>query len=86
MLKRVRSSAMPQELVIYPILPVVENLRFFGELAGLARSDLAGRIEEIADALDLTDFGSACTGAVWSNQRPVEADRRYKAMRPAGHR
>jgi ABC-2 type transport system ATP-binding protein len=44
----------PQELGIYPILTVRENLVFFGELAGLRRARLSRRIDEVADALELT--------------------------------
>ena len=44
----------PQELGIYPILTVRENLVFFGELAGLRRARLLRRIDEVADALELT--------------------------------
>ena len=44
----------PQELAIYPTVRVRENLAFAGELADIRRRDLVARIEEVADALELT--------------------------------
>lgn len=44
----------PQELAIYPTVLVRENLAFAGELADLRSAALAGRIEQVADALELT--------------------------------
>lgn len=46
----------PQELGIYLTLSVRDNLVFFGQLADLRGRLLAERIEEIADALGLTDL------------------------------
>jgi len=46
----------PQDLGIYPNLSVTQNLAFFGELAGLRGSPLRNRIDEVADALDLTSL------------------------------
>lgn len=43
----------PQELGIYPLGSVRENLELFGKLAGLRRAALAQRITEIASALGL---------------------------------
>lgn len=50
---RRRLGLAPQDLGIYPVLTVRENLVFFGELAGLRRQTLHERIDEIAAALDL---------------------------------
>jgi len=44
----------PQELGIYPVLSVADNLGFFAELAGLSGKKLRARIGEVAEALDLT--------------------------------
>lgn len=44
----------PQDLGIYPILTVAQNLSLFGELAGLRGPALRVRIGEVAEALDLT--------------------------------
>ncbi len=43
----------PQETGIYPVLTVRENLHFFCDLAGVARSERRGRSEQIAERLDL---------------------------------
>jgi ABC-2 type transport system ATP-binding protein len=50
---RRRLGIAPQELGVSPTLTARENLRLFGELAGLRRSGLADRIGDISDALDL---------------------------------
>ena len=44
----------PQDLGIYPVLTVTQNLALFGELAGLRGATLRARIGEVAEALDLT--------------------------------
>ncbi len=44
----------PQDLGIYPVLTVEQNLAFFGELAGSSGAALRDRLVEVADALDLT--------------------------------
>lgn len=44
----------PQDLAIYPTVRVRENLAFAGELADIRRRELQSRIEQVADALELT--------------------------------
>ena len=44
----------PQETAIYPEARVRDNLRVFGELAGMSGARLRTRIEEVAVAFDLT--------------------------------
>jgi ABC-2 type transport system ATP-binding protein len=46
----------PQELGIYPVLTVRQNLVFFGELADIRGEALHRRIGEVAEALELTDL------------------------------
>jgi ABC-2 type transport system ATP-binding protein len=46
----------PQEVGLYLPLSVRDNLRFFGELAGLRRRELNARVKEVADALRLSDL------------------------------
>src|ERR1035437_1143133 len=53
---RRRLGLAPQELGVYPLLSVRENLVFFGEMAGLRSHQLRRRIEEVADDLDLGTF------------------------------
>lgn len=45
----------PQALGIYPMLTVRQNLQVFGELAGMATRAAAGRADEVADAIGLTE-------------------------------
>jgi ABC-2 type transport system ATP-binding protein len=44
----------PQDTGIYPTLTCAQNLRFFGELAGLRGRDLDREVDSIAAALQLT--------------------------------
>ncbi|UQX03553.1 ABC transporter ATP-binding protein [Streptomyces sp. RerS4] len=53
---RLRLGLAPQELGVYPPLTVRQNLRFFAELAGLRRREIARRIEEVAEPLGLADL------------------------------
>lgn len=46
----------PQELAVYLALTARENLRFFGRMAGLRGSELRQRIDDVVDALELTEF------------------------------
>lgn len=55
-LARRQLGLAPQETGIYPIISVLDNLRFFGELAGLRRRDLKQRIDEVAAAFSLSDL------------------------------
>lgn len=43
----------PQEIGIYPVLTVEQNLRFFAAAHGVRPAERAGRIDEVADALAL---------------------------------
>lgn len=55
-LARRQLGLAPQETGVYPTLSVLDNLRFFGELAGLRRRDLKRRIDEVAEAFSLNDL------------------------------
>jgi ABC-2 type transport system ATP-binding protein len=46
----------PQDLGVYPPLSVHENLVLFGNIAGLRGRQLAARVDELAEALDLTEL------------------------------
>src|SRR5215211_3929403 len=50
---RRRLGLAPQDLGVYPVLNVRENLLVFGELAGLGGTALAARIDEVAEPLEL---------------------------------
>lgn len=45
-----------QETAIYPTVTVRENLELFARLAGLGGRDVAARIDEVAEVVDLTAF------------------------------
>jgi len=46
----------PQNTSVYPTLTVRQNLRYFGELAGLRRVEMRRRIEEVGTVLALWDL------------------------------
>ena len=46
----------PQQTGVYPTVSVQDNLRFFGELAGLRRRELRGKVTDVADAFGLVDL------------------------------
>lgn len=54
----------PQELGVYPLATVRENLRLFGSLAGLRGATLDTRIAEIADALGLAHLITKAAGTM----------------------
>lgn len=45
----------PQELALYPTATLRENLRLYGGLAGLRRTELRAELAAVAEALALTD-------------------------------
>jgi ABC-2 type transport system ATP-binding protein len=46
---------VPQDIALYPDLSAEENLRLFGRLYGLTKSDLSGRITEVLELVGLAD-------------------------------
>jgi ABC-2 type transport system ATP-binding protein len=66
---RDRIGVAPQETGIYPVVSVRRNLILFGELAGLGRSELARRIDEVAEALDITDLLDRQAGKLSGGQK-----------------
>jgi ABC-2 type transport system ATP-binding protein len=59
----------PQDLGIYPVLSVAQNLSFFAELAGLAGSRLRARVAEVAVALDLATLLRQKAGTLSGGQK-----------------
>ncbi len=53
--QRRRIGIVPQDLAIYPQLSARENLRFFGQLYGIAGAELEKRVGRILAAIELTD-------------------------------
>lgn len=54
--QRRRVGHAAQTEALYPLLSGLENLRFFGRLAGLRRAALTQRIRDLSSALSLDDF------------------------------
>ena len=52
---RARLGLAPQELALYPTVTLRQNLRFFGGLAGLRGAGLRREIDEIVEAVALTE-------------------------------
>jgi ABC-2 type transport system ATP-binding protein len=59
----------PQDLGIYPLLTVRQNLRLFGELAGMSGLALDRRVGEVAEALDLTELLPKKAGTLSGGQK-----------------
>lgn len=59
----------PQDLGIYPIVSVRDNLVLFGQLAGLRRGELDARIEEVADALGIGELLPKLAGELSGGQK-----------------
>jgi ABC-2 type transport system ATP-binding protein len=59
----------PQELGIYPVLSVAQNLGFFAELSGLTGKRLRGRVADVAGALDLTKLLGQKAGTLSGGQK-----------------
>ena len=59
----------PQDIGIYPIVTVAQNLRVFGEIAGLRRRQLADRIAEVAAALSLEGLMDRLAGTLSGGEK-----------------
>ncbi len=59
----------PQELGVYPIDSVHQNLRLFGELCGLRSANLQSQIEAVSAALRLTDLMDRKAGELSGGQK-----------------
>jgi ABC-2 type transport system ATP-binding protein len=66
---RRRIGLAPQDTGIYPVVSVRRNLQLFGELAGLGRTELRQRIDEVAEALDITDLLDRQAGKLSGGQK-----------------
>lgn len=66
---RRRIGLAPQETGIYPVVSVRRNLLLFGELAGLRGAALRTRIDEVAQALDITDLLDRQAGQLSGGQK-----------------
>ena len=59
----------PQELGVYPTLTARRNLMLFGELASLSGSELTERVDQVAEALDLTELLDRRAGVLSGGQQ-----------------
>ncbi len=66
---RRRIGLAPQETGVYPVVTVRNNMRLFGEIAGLRGRDLHDRIELVAAALDITDLLGRKAGTLSGGQK-----------------
>ncbi len=48
-------GVIPQEIALYPKLTARQNLEFFGKMYGFSGSELARRVDEVLDFIDLAD-------------------------------
>jgi ABC-2 type transport system ATP-binding protein len=66
---RSRLGLAGQDLGIYPVHTVAENLRLFGRLGGLHGAELARSVAELAEALELTPLLGRRAGALSGGQQ-----------------
>jgi ABC-2 type transport system ATP-binding protein len=66
---RRRIGLAPQETGIYPVVSVRRNLILFGELAGLGSAALRRRIDEVAEAMDITELLDRQAGKLSGGQK-----------------
>ncbi len=66
---RSRLGLAGQDLGIYPVHTVAENLRLFGRLGGLHGAGLTRSVEELADALELTELLDRRAGTLSGGQQ-----------------
>lgn len=66
---RRRIGLAPQDLGLYPVVSVRNNLLLFGRLAGLGHAELRSRIDEVAEALSITDLLDRQGGTLSGGQK-----------------
>jgi ABC-type multidrug transport system ATPase subunit len=66
---RRRIGLAPQDLGIYPVVSVRNNLALFGRLAGLGPRELRTRIDEVSQALDIADLLGREAGKLSGGQK-----------------
>jgi ABC-2 type transport system ATP-binding protein len=66
---RRRIGLAPQDLGMYPVVSVRNNFLLFGRLAGLANAELRSRINEVAEALNITDLLDRQGGTLSGGQK-----------------
>lgn len=66
---RQKIGLAPQDIGVYPVVSVRRNLALFGELAGIRGPELKRRIDEVAEALDITDLLERQAGKLSGGQK-----------------
>ena len=66
---RSKIGLAPQDIGVYPVVTVRRNLALFGELAGLRGAELRTRIDEVAEALDITELLERQAGKLSGGQK-----------------
>jgi ABC-2 type transport system ATP-binding protein len=64
-----RIGYAPQDIGLYPSISVRDNMRLFGELAGLSGRPLARRIEQVSESLLLTELLPRMAGHLSGGQK-----------------
>jgi sodium transport system ATP-binding protein len=62
-------GVLPHNSGLYARLTGIENVRYFGRLQGLGKAELADRIEELVESLDMADFCTRRTAGYSQGQR-----------------
>jgi sodium transport system ATP-binding protein len=75
-------GVVPDGRGLYNRLTARENIRYYGDLHGLARSDIKTRIEELVDTLDMGDFIDRRTEGFSHGQQVKVAIARAMVHRP----
>lgn len=68
-------GVVPQEYALYPELTAAENLKVFGGIYGIGKSDLKQRIDELAETLNVADQMNQRIGHLSGGQK-----RRFNLM------
>ena len=66
---RLRLGLAPQDTGVYPVVTVRNNLKLFGEIAGLRGSTLNRRIGDVAESLDIVDLLDRKAGNLSGGQK-----------------
>ncbi|MFU8878018.1 MAG: ATP-binding cassette domain-containing protein [Wenzhouxiangellaceae bacterium] len=64
-----RLGVVPDSRGLYDRLTARENIRYYGRLQGLGRTELAGRIDKLVDILDMGEFIDRRTDGFSQGQR-----------------
>ena len=75
-------GVVPDSRGLYTRMSARENITYYGELHGMSRKDITGRIEELVETLDMTDFIERRTEGFSQGQRVKVAIARAMVHKP----